>query len=128
MDIFLGLVYVLLYIFSVNSKNTPRDIIQEITAITHMERGKLSVIRQGPHGPYYNLQRRENGRNVSEYIPAGQVEEARANTEAFAHFETLVENLVEVISAQSREERKAGDKKRHPPQIFSSPKRLKSKT
>lgn len=111
-----------------NSKNTPHDIIQKIAAITHMERGKLSVIRQGPHGPYYNLQRRENGRNVSEYIPSGQLEEARANTEAFARFETLVENLAEVISAQSREERKAGDKKKHPTQTSPSPKSLKSRT
>ncbi len=122
------MIYVFAYIFPVNAKNTPHDIIQEIAAITHMERGKLSVIRQGPHGPYYNLQRRENGRNVSEYIPAGQAEEARANTEAFARFETLVENLAEVISVQSRKERKAGDKKkRHPTQTSPSPKRPKSK-
>jgi hypothetical protein len=35
-----------------------------------MERGTLSVIRQGPAGPYYNHQCYEEGRHVSRYVPS----------------------------------------------------------
>ena len=44
-----------------------------------MERGTLSVIRQTSQGPCCNLQRRENGRHTSEYIPADQVAVVEAN-------------------------------------------------
>ena len=39
-----------------------------------MERGHLSVIRTGSDGqPYFNLQHRKEGKNVTEYIPRDQV-------------------------------------------------------
>jgi hypothetical protein len=38
-----------------------------------MERGKLSVIKESSNGPLYKLQARENGKNITRYIPRDQV-------------------------------------------------------
>lgn len=111
-----------------NEKTKPRDLLEQIAAIERMERGKLSVIRQGPGGPYFNLQRREGGRNVTEYVPAEEVAQAQENIDAHQRFEALMEEYASVISAQSRQERKDGGKKKRPPQTSASPRKPKSKT
>lgn len=111
-----------------NKKNSPREILEEIATIERMERGKLSVIRQGPNGPYFNLQRREGGRNVTEYVPAEQVAEAQENIEAHHRFEALMEEYASVISTQSREARKDRVKKKRRSPASHSPKKPKSKT
>ena len=56
-----------------NTKSTPQSVLHDLAQIQQMERGTLSVIRQGPTGPYYNHQCYEKGRNVSRYVPAEQV-------------------------------------------------------
>jgi hypothetical protein len=54
---------------AVKTKQTCERIAQ-LAAITRMKHSHLSVIRTGPNGqPRHNLEHRENGRNVSEYIP-----------------------------------------------------------
>ena len=111
-----------------NSKITPRHILDQITAISRMERGKLSVIRHGPNGPYFNLQRREGGRNVTEYVPAEQVAQAQENIDAHNRFQSLVGEYVDWITAQSRQERMAGVKKKRLTQTSLSPKKPKSKS
>lgn len=89
------------------------DRIKQLAAITRMERGHLSVIRTGPDGqPYYNLQHRENGHNVTEYIPRDQVAVVQENIEAYERFKTLVDEHVAEISEKSRLERKASVKKK----------------
>ena len=57
-----------------STPSTPEDILKQIAHIHYLEKGKLCVLRQGPNGPYYNLQSWENGRNVSQYVPAVNVE------------------------------------------------------
>lgn len=111
-----------------NPKNNPRDILDQIAAIDRMERGKLSVIRRGPNGSYFNLQRREGGRNVTEYVPAEQVAQAQENIDAHNRFTSLVGEYVNLITVQSRQERLAGAKKKRPTQTSASPKKRKSKT
>ncbi len=93
-----------------------------------MERGKLSVIRQGPGGSYFNLQRREGGRNVTEYVPALQVAQAQENIDAHNRFRSLVDEYESLITAQSRQERKSGAQKKRPIKTSASPKKPKSKT
>jgi len=93
-----------------------------------MERGKLSVIRQGPTGSYFNLQRREGGRNVTEYVPTEQVAQAQENIDAHNRFQTLVGEYEHRITEQTRQERKAGGKKKLLIPRSPSPKRPKSKT
>jgi hypothetical protein len=43
----------------------PNQLLQQIVQIQRMERGKLSVMRQGPEGTHFKLQAWENGKNVS---------------------------------------------------------------
>ena len=117
-----------IYSTAMSTKNTPHDILDQIAAIDRMERGKLSVIRQGPSGSYFNLQRREGGRNMTEYVPADQVARAQENIDAHTRFQSLVGEYVDLIATQSRLERKAGAKKKRPAQTSASPKKRKSKT
>ena len=97
----------------IDMKATPLPpILDQIAAITAMEPGHMSIIRHGPNGPYYNLQHRENGRNVTEYIPAGQVPVVERNIAAYQQFTRLVEEYAEQIAEQTRNERRAGLKKK----------------
>jgi hypothetical protein len=110
--------------------NQTSERIAQLAAITRMERGHLSIIRTGPDGqPYHNLQHRENGRNVSEYIPRDQVATVQENIAAYEHFKTLVDEHVAEISEKSRLERKAEGKKRQTtPKSSPSPSTKKSKS
>ncbi len=84
--------------------------IKQMVAITSMERGHLSVIRTGPDGqPYYNLQHRKNGRNVTEYIPRDQLPAVQKNIAAYERFKVLVEEQIAEISEKSRQRRKSAD-------------------
>ena len=101
-----------------------------MAAITSMERGHLSVIRTGSDGqPYYNLQHRENGSNVTEYIPRDQLPAVEQNIAAYERFKALVDEHITEISTKSRQERKAIVKKK--PQTSkpsTSPVKKKSKS
>lgn len=103
------------------------DRIKQMADITRMERGHLSVIRIGPDGPYFNLQRRENGRNRTEYIPRDQVAAVEQNIAAYERFKSLVDEHIAEISARSAQERRAGvKKKRRMPKPSTSPATRKS--
>ena len=107
---------------------TPESILAQIASIKRMEAGKLSVIRQGPEGPYYNLQHRENGRNHTEYIPKTQLPQAQAHVEAYQQFNHLMHQYVSAISQVSRQERKGADNKKRPSRTSQSPGKPKSKS
>jgi hypothetical protein len=100
-----------------------------MAAITRMERGHLSVIRTGSDGqPYFNLQHRENGRNVTEYVPREEVPAVREHIAGYERFMRLVDEHVAGVAEQSRQERKAGvKKKRRTPDPSPSPGKRKSK-
>ena len=102
--------------------------IAQMAAVTRMERGHLSVIRTGPDGqPYCNLQHRENGRNVTQYIPRDQIAAVEENIAAYERFKALVDEHVAEISEKSRQERKAGvKKKRRTTKPSTSPGKKKS--
>lgn len=108
-------------------KNLPQDILQQIASIDCMERGKLSVIERSSGRSYFNLQHREGGRNVTEYVPAEQVAQAQENIEAYRRFEELVGQYVDVISTQSRQARRSGFKKKSAIKTSDSPKKPRSK-
>jgi hypothetical protein len=92
-----------------------------------MEQGKLCVMREGPHGPYYNLQHREDGANVSRYVPAAQLPAVQANLAAYAQFQDLLQLYVQLLSTRSREERLAGVKKKRRPPTSTSRRKPKSR-
>jgi len=91
---------------------TPVGLLHQIADIQRMEPGKLCVIRQGKEGPYYNLQWRQNGKPVCHYVPRDQVEAVKQNTANCRTFHRLVAEYAEQIITRTREERRAGQKKR----------------
>ena len=88
-----------------NPKPTPESILQAIAQIQRMDRGSLSVIRQGPSGPYYNHQCYEEGRNVSRYVPGEQVADLKEAIQGHHRFQQLMEEYVQLMVERTRAER-----------------------
>jgi hypothetical protein len=109
-----------------NSKPAPESILQQIAQIQHMDYGTVSVLRQGPQGPYYNHQCYESGKNVSRYVPAEQVPQLQQAIEGYRRFQELVKQYVQIQVEKTRAERAAGPKKKTPRLESSSPKTKKS--
>jgi hypothetical protein len=106
---------------------TSAKLLERIAQIQRMEPGKLCVMRQGPDGPYYNLQCREQGKTVSRYVPRDQVEAVAEHTANHQEFRTLVEAYAQQIIDQTRRERLEGVKKKTSPSISSWRRAKKSK-
>jgi uncharacterized protein DUF6788 len=104
----------------------PTQILQQIGQIQRMEPGKLCVIRQGPNGPYYNLQCREQGKTLTRYVPPDQVEVLSQHTANYQKFQELVGQYAQLIIEQTRAERTAGLKKKISRPRYSWPKTRKS--
>jgi hypothetical protein len=94
-----------------NTKPTPQSVLRDLAQIQHMERGTLSVIRQGPRGPYYNHQAYEDGRNVSRYVPPEQVGEIKEAIQGYHRFQQLAQQYAQLVVEKTRAEREAGSKK-----------------
>ena len=109
-----------------NTKPSPESLLQDIAQIQRIDRGSVSVIRQGPDGAYYNHQCYENGRNVSRYVPGEQVGDLKEAIEGYRRFQQLVEQYLELMVEKTRAERQAGLKKKTPPRSSSWPKTRKS--
>lgn len=95
------------------------QILQRIAQIQQMEPGKLCVIGQGPNGPYYNLQCRENGKTRTRYVPADQVAAVAQHTANYQEFQTLVSQYAQIIIEQTRTQRATDFKKKTSPQTSS---------
>lgn len=86
-------------------------LLKRILKIKRMERGKLTVMRQGPSGPYYKLQCWENGRNFSRYIHRDQVQAVEEAIEGYRLFRQLTDQYVQVIIDRTRAELETDSKK-----------------
>src|SRR5882724_12002206 len=91
---------------------TPQSVLQQISQIQHIERGKLCVLRKGPKGPYYNHQTWENGKNVSRYVPEEQVPALKQALAGYEQFQNLIEQYLQLIIQKTRDELATGLKKR----------------
>ena len=100
-------IYSAIYYSGMNT-TTPAKLLEQIARIQRMEPGKLCVMRQGPDGPYYNLQCREQGKSVSRYVPQDQVEAVAEHTANHQEFRTRVEEYAQHIIDQTRRERLEG--------------------
>ena len=109
---FVVIVYAIHIYFAMDTKLTPKSLLQQIAQIQRLERGTLSVLRQGPQGPYYNHQCYENGRNVSRYVPIQEVPELREAIEGYHKVQELVARYVQLLVERTRVERAAGVKKK----------------
>lgn len=110
-----------------NTPHTPRQLLEQMAQIQHMEVGKLCIMRQGPSGPYFTLQYRKDGKPVCQYIPRDQVERVAENTANHKKFQALVEEYTEQIIEQTRREREEGLKKKTASNGSVSRRRTKSK-
>jgi hypothetical protein len=109
-----------------NPKPTPQSLLQEIAQIQQMDRGSVSVLRQGPQGPYYNHQCYENGRNVSRYVPPEQVPDLQASIDGYHRVQGLMAQYVQLLVEKTRADRAAGAKKKTPPRRSTWPRTRKS--
>ena len=109
-----------------NTQITPQSILAQIAQIQCMERGKLCVLRQGPNGPYYNLQSWENGANQARYVPQDQVAAMQEALAGYEQFQNLAEQYADIIIQQTRERRASGLKKKTSRPRSSSRKTRKS--
>lgn len=114
--------------YAVMNTPTPAKLLEQLTQIQRMERGKLCVMRQGPDGPYYNLQGREQGKTVSRYVPRDQVEAVAEHIANHRKFMAVVEEYTEHVIEQTRRERLEGSKKKTLPPPSSWRRAKKSKT
>lgn len=108
------------------TQTTPASILRALAQIQRLDRGTVSILRQGPSGPYYNHQCYENGRNVSRYVPAEQVAELQADLAEHQRFQQLVQQYVQLLVERTRAQRQAGSKKKTPRRTSSWPKTRKA--
>jgi hypothetical protein len=109
-----------------NTTSTPLSLLKQIAKIQHMEPGKLCVIREGPKGPYYNLQCREQGKTRTRYVPADQSAVVAEHTANYQQFQDLVSEYASLVVSRTRAEREAGVKKKTSRPKSSWPKTRKS--
>jgi hypothetical protein len=109
-----------------NHSNSLPAILQQIAQIPSMERGKLSVIKQSASGPFYKLQARESGKNVTRYVPREQVPAVQEALEGYKRFRALTDQYADEVITHTRAAIAAGSKKKPSRPRSSWPKNRKS--
>jgi hypothetical protein len=107
-----------------NALLTPQTHIEQILQIQRMEHGSLSILRQGPNGPYYSLNSWESGKNCCRYLPQDKVPEVKQAIEGYHKYQQLTEHYAQQIIEQTRVQLNIGVKKK--PQSNPESSRLKS--
>lgn len=105
---------------------SPHVLLQEIAQIQSMERGKLSIIRDTPAGPFYKLQAREKGKNRTRYVPRDQAPAVQEAIEGYQRFESLTEQYAQQVIDKTRQALAADAKKKPAQPRLSSLKTKKS--
>jgi hypothetical protein len=108
---FVAKVYVNTYINPMTLKSSPASLMAQAAQIPHLERGKLSIIRQGPNGPYYNHQFPQDGKYVTRYVPRDQAAAVQQAIDGCKEFDRLMERYVDEMVQKTRTEIAAGSKK-----------------
>ncbi len=110
--------------------NHKQHILQQITAIPAMERGKLSAYsfkeRSGHKGPYHKLQSWQDGKNHTRYVPADELPAVQAALAGYAQYQELTRRYADLVIAETRQNLAASKKKPKSPPTSSSPKMRKS--
>jgi hypothetical protein len=97
---------------AMNASPPLTNLLQQIADIQAMERGKLSIIKESSAGPFYKLQARENGRNVTRYIPREQAPAVQEAIAGYQRFEALTEEYARQVISHTRATIAAGAKKK----------------
>ena len=94
-----------------------------------MEHGSLSVIGQGPNGPYYNLNSWGDGKNRCRYLPKDKVPQVQEAIEGYRKYQQLTGQYAQQIVEQTRTQLNIGIKKKPSPRPPNSrPKSASPKT
>ena len=88
------------------------QLCTQIAQIQRMERGKLTIMRQTPDGPYYKLQAWEGGKNLSRYIPRDQADAVQEALEGYRQFQQLTGQYAQTVIDRTRAELAAHSKKK----------------
>jgi len=110
-----------------NAQFTLEQLINQITQIQRMERGKLRVMRQGHGGPYYHLQSWENGKNFNRYVPREQLPAYEEALAGYQKFQQLIEQYAQGVIQKTRVELATSKKKNSPRPPSSLPRTKRSK-
>lgn len=98
---------------------TKEQILQEISAISTMERGKLSAYsfkeRSGRAGPYHKLQHWQDGKNHTRYIPADDLPAVQAALAGYTQYQQLTEAYAELVITETRQNLAAQKKRKATP-------------
>jgi len=110
-----------------STPNPLTSILQQIADIQSMERGKLSIIKEGASGPFYKLQAREKGQNLTRYVPREQAPAVQEAIEGYQRFEALTQEYAHQVIANTRASLAASLKKKPARRKSASLKRKKSR-
>jgi hypothetical protein len=94
---------------------TPQALLEQILQIQRMEHGSLSIIGQGPNGPYYNLNSWEDGKNRCRYLPQDKVPQVQQAIEGYRQYQQLTQQYAQQIIEQTRAQLNIGVKKKTSP-------------
>lgn len=106
------------------------DLLAQMAQIQLMERGKLSAytFKDRPaEAVYYKLQRWDQGKNATRYIPPEQVPLLQEALAGYARFQELTEQYTRLVIEETQQQLSAPDAKKKPQRRrFSSPKSKRS--
>jgi len=89
-----------------------QQILEEMNAITRMERGKLCPQSPGPGAPpFYKLQCWRKGKNHTRYVPQEEVPALQEALAGHQRFQRLAEEFVDLTVAMTQGEQAAERKK-----------------
>lgn len=90
------------------------QILQQIAAISAMERGKLSAYtfkdRSGAAGPYHKLQHWQDGKNHTRYVSAEELPAVETALDGYAKYQQLTKQYAGLVIEETRQNI-AGSKK-----------------
>lgn len=96
-------------------------LLEQIGAITAMERGKLSVHSSGRH---HKLQCWQEGKNHTRHVSADELSAVQSALAGYARYRQLTEQYAELVIQQTRQQI-ASAKKKNPSRPTSSWRRRK---
>ena len=105
---------------------TPQNLIEQILQIQRMEHGSLSIMRQGPNGPFDNLNSWEDGKNRCRYLPQDKVPQVQQAIENYHKYRQLTDQYAQQIIAKTRAELNIDVKKKPQPNPGNSRRRSAS--
>ena len=113
-----------IYTWPMNTPLTLQSLLEQILPIQRMEHGSLSIIRQGPNGPYYSLNSWENGKNCCRYLSQDKVPEVQQAIAGYQQYQQLTEQYAQQIIEQTRAQLNIGVKKK----LLLNPQRSRPKS